>query len=95
MSDISGEINTVSGEFVDSIEPATQVNNSVDSANRISAQELHKYVIGLVGVFLLFISTYPIAMSRVTQKEKFAPYQFHLKSLTQEYKPIIVPLPLP
>ncbi len=88
MSDLSGEINAVSGEFVDSAQPTQKVINSVNSASRITAQELHKYVIGLVGLFLMFIVTYPISMSRVSQKEKFAPYESHLKSLTLEYKPI-------
>jgi hypothetical protein len=58
------------------------------SANRISAKEIHKYVVGLIGVFIIFLITYPIAMSRVSQKAKFAPYRSHLKSLTPEYLPI-------
>jgi hypothetical protein len=61
---------------------------TVDKPSRISARELHKYVWGLVGVLLLAIVTYPIAMNRVSQTEKFAPYQSHLKSLTLEYKPV-------
>ncbi len=88
MSDLSEKINAVSNEIADSNKSAREVTNTVNYTNRISAQELHKYVLGLVGVFLLFIITYPISMNRVTQKEKFAPYQFHLKSLTPEYKPI-------
>jgi hypothetical protein len=59
-----------------------------DTSNRISAQELHKYVMGLVGVFMLCIVAYPIAIHRVSQKEKFAPYRSHLKSLTAQYKSI-------
>lgn len=68
--------------------------NLADSANtsskpvRISAQELHKYVIGLIGVFVVIVVTYPIAMSRVAQDQKLAPYKSHVKSLTLEYKPI-------
>ncbi|WP_310489337.1 hypothetical protein [Chamaesiphon sp. VAR_69_metabat_338] len=62
--------------------------DDIDKPIRISARELHKYVWGLVGVLLLAIVTYPIAMSRVSQKENFAPYQSHLKSLTLEYKPV-------
>jgi hypothetical protein len=53
---------------------------------RISARELHKYPIYLVGIFLVFLVTYPIAMSRVSQAAKFAPYGAHLKSLTLEYR---------
>ncbi len=55
---------------------------------RISAQELHKYVLGLIGVFGLIVISCPIAMNRVAQKEKFAPYKSYLKSLTPEYKAV-------
>lgn len=58
----------------------------VDTRNRISARELHKYAVGLFGIFLLFLITYPIAIYRVTRQEKFAPYRSHLKSLTPEYR---------
>ena len=77
MSDVSGSFERV-GE-------STPVAVKV---TRISAQELHKYVLGLLSLFMLFVVTYPIAMSRVAEKEKFAPYQSHLKSLTLEYKPV-------
>jgi hypothetical protein len=60
----------------------------VDKGNRISARELHKYVMGLVGIFALCIITYPIAIYRVTQQEKFAASRSHLKSLTADYKSI-------
>jgi hypothetical protein len=93
MSNLSGDLKRagaefVDGEFIDSIDPELTAMNTINSSNRISAQELHKYVVGLVSLFILFLTTYPIAMSRVSQKEKFAPYQSHLKSLTPEYKPI-------
>jgi hypothetical protein len=39
---------------------------------RISARELHKYIVGLVGVFLLFIITYPIAIHRVDRQSRVA-----------------------
>ena len=77
MSDVSGSFERV-GE-------STPIAVKV---TRISAQELHKYVLGLLSLFMLFVVTYPIAMSRVAEKEKFAPYQSHLKSLTLEYKPV-------
>ena len=80
MSNASGNFEQVA-ESVES----TPVSVKVD---RISAQELHKYVLGLLSLFMLFVVTYPISMSRVTEKEKFAPYQSHLKSLTLEYKPV-------
>ncbi|MCY7368042.1 MAG: hypothetical protein LH474_07805 [Chamaesiphon sp.] len=73
-----------SGNLVDSVESAANVSKPV----RISAQELHKYVIGLIGIFIAIVITYPISMSRVAQKEKFAPYKSHVKSLTLEYKPV-------
>ena len=73
-----------SGDLMKSRDPVNTSSTSV----RISAQELHKYVLGLIGIFMLVVITYPIAMSRVAQKEKFAPYNSHLKSLTLEYKPV-------
>jgi hypothetical protein len=73
-----------SGDLSDSID----LDHAVSKPIRISAQELHKYVLGLIGVFVMIVITYPIAMSRVAQKEKFAPYQSHLKSLTLEYNPV-------
>lgn len=62
--------------------------HNVALPQRISARELHKYVVGLVGVFVLIVTSYPIAMSRVTQSGKFAAHKSHLKSLTVEYKSI-------
>jgi hypothetical protein len=53
---------------------------------RVSARELHKYSIGLIGILFMFLVTYPIAMSRVSQSAKYAPYGSHLKSLTPEYR---------
>ncbi len=60
----------------------------VNGSQRISAQELHKYVAGLLGVFAVFSITYPLAMVRVSHKPKFAPYQSHLKSLPTEAQSI-------
>jgi hypothetical protein len=65
----------------------TGLHTSMKLPNRISSQQLHKYVLGLVGVFALFLVAYPIAMNRVSHKKKFAPYQSYVKSLTPEYKP--------
>lgn len=81
MNDLPQEF---SGDLMKSRDPINTSSTSV----RISAQELHKYVLGLIGIFMLIVITYPIAMSRVAQKEKFAPYNSHLKSLTLEYKPV-------
>ena len=81
MNDLPQEF---SGDLMKSRDPVNTSSTSV----RISAQELHKYVLGLIGIFMLVVITYPIAMSRVAQKEKFAPYNSHLKSLTLEYKPV-------
>jgi hypothetical protein len=60
----------------------------VSVSQRISAQELHKYVAGLIGIFAVFSITYPLAMVRVSHKPKFAPYQSHLKSLPREAQSI-------
>ncbi len=65
----------------------TGLHTSMKLPNRISAQQLHKYVLGLIGVFAVFLGAYPMAMNRVSHKEKFAPYQSYVKSLTPEYKP--------
>ena len=48
----------------------------------IPASEMHKIVWVSVGVLTLFFMTFPIAMWRVSQKEKFR--GFHLKSFTIE-----------
>ncbi|MEJ1935678.1 hypothetical protein WDZ92_36260 [Nostoc sp. NIES-2111] len=49
-----------------------------------SSRKMHKYVWMLVGVFSLMAVSYPVAMFRVSQKEKF--HGFHVKSLTIEGK---------
>ena len=49
-------------------------------------KRMHKYVFGLVGVFLLFAITLPIACLRVKQDKRLINYNFHLKSLTLEGK---------
>jgi len=48
----------------------------------IAAREMHKIVWVSVGVLTLFLMTFPIAMWRVSQKEKFR--GFHVKSFTIE-----------
>jgi hypothetical protein len=50
----------------------------------LPAREMHKIVWAGVGVLTLFFVTYPIAMWRVSQKEKFL--GSHIKSLTIEGK---------
>jgi len=50
----------------------------------IAAREMHKIVWVSVGVLTLFFMTFPIAMRRISQKEKFR--GFHLKSFTIEGK---------
>lgn len=54
----------------------------------IPAKQLHGYVFGLLGVFLLFAISLPIACLRVKQDKKFAKYDSHIRSLTVEYKPV-------
>jgi hypothetical protein len=81
-------MNHLSKEIRDTSIESNDTAKMLDKPIRISAQELHKYVIGLVGIFILIVATYPIAMNRVAQKEKFAPYKSPLKSLTLEYKPV-------
>ena len=81
-------MNDLPQEFSGDLSVVSNAHNAIDKPIRISDRELHKYVLGLVGVFMLAAITYPIAMSRVAQKEKFAPYNSYLKSLTLEYKPV-------
>ncbi|MEG3857790.1 hypothetical protein [Microcoleus sp. herbarium12] len=50
----------------------------------LPAKEMHKIVWACVGVLTLCFVTYPIAMFRVTQKEKFR--GIYVKSLTMELK---------
>lgn len=50
----------------------------------LPAREMHKIVWISMGVLTLFFVTYPIAMWRVSQKEKFL--GSHVKSLTIEGK---------
>lgn len=55
----------------------------MDTKNKpLPAREMHKIVWVSVGVLTLFFMTFPIAMWRVSQKEKFR--GFHVKSLTIE-----------
>ncbi|QYX33530.1 hypothetical protein [Sphaerospermopsis torques-reginae] len=61
----------------------TQIKTTVGQ-ERISSQALHKYVFVLLGIFTLIAATYPTAMMRVSQMEKFK--GFHVKSLPIEGK---------
>lgn len=45
-------------------------------------RQLHKYVLICVGVWLLFVATFPLAYLRVSRNEKYAGTPF--KSLTWE-----------
>jgi nicotinamide riboside transporter PnuC len=47
-----------------------------------TSRQMHKYVFGLVGVWLLFMIAFSSAYFRVTQNEKFA--DVPVKSLTLE-----------
>jgi hypothetical protein len=84
MADISGDIgmNLTTPDSQQAAAPQT------NRSSRISAQELHKYVWGLVGVFMAIVITYPMAMDRVSKQGKMIPYQSHLRSLDKEYKPV-------
>ena len=73
-------------DLQESVTPEASRSDRQASSLRISARELHKYPLGLVGIFLMFLITYPLAMSRVSQDAKLAPYGAHLKSLTPEYR---------
>ena len=61
---------------------------TLEKGSRISARELHKYVMGLVGILTLCVVTYPIAIYRVTQQEKFGTSRSHVRFLSQDYKSI-------
>lgn len=53
---------------------------------RSDTGKLHLTVGGFVGVAIAFLVTYPIAMWRVSQMEKFK--GFHVIGLDQYYQPI-------
>jgi len=57
-----------------------------EKMERISARELHKIVWAMVGVFGFFSLSYPLAMWRVSQHEKFA--GFPVKSFPLEIKKV-------
>ncbi|MBW4510513.1 MAG: hypothetical protein KME64_28955 [Scytonematopsis contorta HA4267-MV1] len=48
------------------------------------SKEMHRYVLLMLGVFVLFTISFPIAFFRVSKEKKFAEYNSHLKSLTVE-----------
>ncbi|OCR01191.1 hypothetical protein BCD67_17675 [Oscillatoriales cyanobacterium USR001] len=68
----------------------------------LPAREMHKIVLGMVGVFGLLAITFPVAMIRVSQMDKFR--GFHVKSLPLEMKnssgelpdiqPVVFPSPV-
>lgn len=47
---------------------------------KTSSLKMHKYVWALLAVFTAFVGSFPLAMMRVSQTEKFA--EQHVKSLT-------------
>ncbi len=63
-------------------------NNTPSRSKPIAAKQLHKIVFGLLGVFSLFVLTYPLAMLRVSKMEKFRSFDFHGKPLTPEYQAV-------
>jgi hypothetical protein len=56
-----------------------EIEAEVSSPKPLPAQKMHKIVLTFVGIFALFAVTYPIAMWRVSQMDKFR--GFHVKSL--------------
>ncbi|MCP2730172.1 hypothetical protein [Limnofasciculus baicalensis] len=57
----------------------------MESPTRLtSVREMHKIVWILLGVFTLFAATFPTALWRVSQMDKFK--GFHVKSLSVEGK---------
>lgn len=43
----------------------------------MSTLKMHRYIIGWVGIVIAFSATFPIAMMRVSQTEKFAGQPFN------------------
>ncbi|MER3436079.1 MAG: hypothetical protein C4288_22610 [Leptolyngbya sp. ERB_1_1] len=52
---------------------------------QVSTQKMQRYVLAWVGLFVAFAATYPIAMMRVSQTQKFTGQAFN--SQTCETKP--------
>jgi hypothetical protein len=61
---------------------STNVPGTACHPQRISARDLHRYVWGLMAVFSAFAISFPIALWRVSQSDRFRPYGSHVKSLT-------------
>jgi hypothetical protein len=57
-----------------------------EQIKRVSSKEMHKYVLALLGVWVLFLITLPSAYMRVSQDKKFADARSHVKSMTLEGK---------
>jgi hypothetical protein len=62
---------------------------SLATSTRISARELYKYVLGLVGIFMLFVITYPLAIYRVERqvtatRSQIIPNSFAVESTSIE-----------
>lgn len=56
-----------------------QIEAEISPPKPLPAQKMHKIVFAFVGIFTLVAITYPIAMWRVSQMDKFR--GFHVKSL--------------
>ncbi|MGK7945801.1 MAG: hypothetical protein AB4058_15170 [Microcystaceae cyanobacterium] len=67
---------------------STDTSISSPKPRPIPAKQLHKIVFGFLGVFTLFVVTYPLAMLRVSRMEKFRSFDFHGKPLTIEYQKV-------
>jgi hypothetical protein len=61
--------------------PTNDINraNSFSSLRPLPARKMHKIVFAFMGLFAAIAVTYPIAMWRVSQMDKFR--GFHVKSL--------------
>jgi hypothetical protein len=63
---------------------STSQTTTIDKVKPLPAQAMHPIVCALLAVFGAISITYPIAMFRVSNMEKFR--GFHVKSLTPEYQ---------
>jgi hypothetical protein len=67
--------------------PEQSITAGLDIKNKLAKEKMHKCVLILMGVFSMFVTTYPLACWRVSQTQKFG--GSHLKSITvKQEKPL-------
>jgi hypothetical protein len=75
---------------------SSNLNNLANSKPTVTANKLHKYVWGLVGIVGLFFASFPIAYARVSQSEDFDQQPVHSIDWDESQKAnLVYPAPKP